>query len=217
MKRSQSIQQEFMRKRRWQFVVKPMTVAIAAIAAGCSSNREEATFVQSVSDCVDRTAMNVEQCTYAYEQALSEARRTGPKYQHKSHCETDFGIEQCYQAPNNIWTPLISGFLVGYIANQALNSNREIDIDFYGGGYKKRRYNPVYRYDSYVGGNYNKLMTADGTIIGKHGQSTYKVPKKTLTQKMPSSKKTISRGGFGSVASAKSSWGGGKSSRSWGG
>ncbi len=60
-------------------------------------------------------------------------------------------------------------------------------------------------------------MTADGQVVGKAGRtSTYKVSKSSLKPK-PVVTKTVSRGGFGSVASAKSSWGGGKRSGSWGG
>jgi uncharacterized protein YgiB involved in biofilm formation len=58
-------------------------------------------------------------------------------------------------------------------------------------------------------------MTADGTVIGKAGQSTYRVNKSAMKAK-PTATRTISRGGFGAMASAKSSWGRGKTG-GWGG
>jgi len=69
-------------------------------------------------------------------------------------------------------------------------------------------------------GNYrNKIMTSDGFVVGSPGQRNYKMPREALAPK-PAVTRTISRGGFGAKASAKSNWGSSRasgSSRSWGG
>ena len=77
-------------------------------------------------------------------------------------------------------------------------------------------YNPVYRYNNRSSSNYNRIMTADGGIIGRAGKSSYRVDGDSLKPK-PRTTRTVSRGGFGSTASAKSNWGGGRSRGGWGG
>ncbi|WP_075186905.1 DUF1190 domain-containing protein [Teredinibacter haidensis] len=203
MKRSKNISLDFMRKVSAKKIpiVRPLALAIAAITlAGCSS-KEDVQVVNSVDDCISRTKLSAEQCEAAYQRALIEAERTGPKYTSQRNCESEFGSGQCRQS-NGVFMPMMAGYMIGSMMSRNDYSRGSI-------------FNPVYRYNRPFSSYNDRLMTADGKVIGRAGQSSYKVGKSNLRAK-PSATRTMSRGGFGSVASAKSSWGGGKS-RGWGG
>lgn len=201
MKRSQQINLDRMRKvKTSRPLLRPLALAVASITlAACSDQEEQVKVVTSVDDCTDNTSLTREQCEVAYKQAIVEAVRTGPRYDSQSQCEAEFGYNQCIQPqPGSFFMPFIAGFMVSNLLN--------------GGNYG---YNPVYYYRNSSSSYRNRLMTADGSVIGRPGQSTYSVSKSALQPK-PSVTRTVSRGGFGSTASAKSSWGGGKYS-GWGG
>ena len=163
---------------------------------GCNNSNEEVMLVESVDDCQDKTGLSQRECEVAYKNAVAEAQRTGPKYSRRRDCEVEFGYDQCWRHEQGFFMPFIAGYLVSSVLDS------------------RDRYNPVYHY----GGSrhYGKIMMPNGTIVGRKGADHYSVPRDALTQK-PTVTKTISRGGFGSVASAKSHWGGGKSSGRWGG
>lgn len=199
MKRSQQINIESMRKEKpVRPLLRPLSLAIAAITlAACSEKQEQVQVVSSVEDCAASTSLSQSQCEVAYEKALAEAERTGPKYNSQAACEAEFGYSQCNRSSQGFFMP----FMAGYMVSNLLSG---------GGGY-----NPVYQYRNSRSSLNNRIMTADGTMIGRAGQSSYKVASSNLKPK-PTVSRTVSRGGFGSVASAKSSWGGGKSS-GWGG
>ncbi|WP_236250328.1 DUF1190 domain-containing protein [Microbulbifer sp. ALW1] len=197
LKRTATIDLDRMRKSTARnFVLRPIALGIVAALMGCSS-KEEVKVVASVEDCVNQTELDQKQCEAAYQQALREAERTGPKYDSRHLCEVEFG--NCRQT-GSFWLPLMTGFMVG----QMLDSR---DRNYY--------YNPVYRYSNPYSGNYDRLMTSDGSVLGRSGKVNYTVPS-SATKPKPTVTKTVSRGGFGSVASAKSSWGGGRSG-GWGG
>ncbi|WP_444885395.1 DUF1190 domain-containing protein [Microbulbifer sp. PSTR4-B] len=207
MKRSKNINLARMRKGRGaSFVLRPLAMGITVALVGCSSD-EEVKVVSSVEDCVNNTQLDEAQCEAAYQKALAEAERTGPKYANLSQCETEFG--SCRESSSGFWMPLMTGFMVASL----LNDN---DRRYHSYGH----YNPVYRYSASGSRYYDRLMTADGQVIGRYGKNSYTVDKTAMDPK-PKVTKTVSRGGFGAVASAKSNWGGGRSSssrsRSWGG
>merc|ERR1711879_64272 len=120
-------------------------------------------------------------------------------------CEANFGFNNCVQSSQGWFFPAVAGFVVAEI------------IDEIGDAMERRYYSPVYRNRS------RDLVFSDGASISYSGNGKYQIPKgankpKSVVKKpYPKGTKTLSRGGFGSTASAKSSWGGGKSSRSWGG
>ncbi|MFT5701310.1 MAG: hypothetical protein ACI8ZB_004201 [Desulforhopalus sp.] len=204
MKRTKHIDLDLMRKGfKKRFIQGPLVVGIAAVSLVSCSSQEEVTVVSSVDDCAANTELNLVECEAAYQKAQAEAERTGPKYNSNVQCETEFGSGQCTQSRSGgFFMPMMSGFMIG----RMMSGNSS-----YGG----TAYNPVYRYNNRNSSQYNRVMTADGTVIGKAGQRSYRVNKSTMSSK-PTVTRTVSRGGFGATASAKSSWGGGKS-RSWGG
>jgi uncharacterized protein YgiB involved in biofilm formation len=208
MKRSKNINLELMRKgSERRFNLRPIVLGVAAaLLSGCSSN-EQVRVVKSAEDCASNTELSLEQCEAAYKKALNEAERTGPKYSSRELCEAEFGAGQCTPHSNGYnFIPLMAGFMVG----QALSRR---DDTYYGS------YNPVYRYRRPFSSLNNQLMTADGTVIGNYGRRSYTVNRSSLNSK-PTVTRTVSRGGFGAVASAKSNWGGGRSGgrySGWGG
>lgn len=199
MKRTQHIDLSRLRKTTHFLPVKPLVIAIAAVLAGCSPKQEEVRFVTSVSDCATNSGLSMAECEVAYKKALDEAKRTGPKYNNRYECETEFGDNRCQRSSSGFFTPFMTGFLVSSVINNIGN-----------------RYNPVYSYANPYSNHRDRLMLSDGTVVGRTGSRTYSVPQGTSTKKMPTARKTVSRGGFGSAASAKSTWGS-KRSGGWGG
>lgn len=200
MKRTRHINLDRMRKAAGsRFSARPLALGVAAAAlVGCAP-KEEVKVVSSIEDCVDNTRLDEQQCEAAYKKALAEAERTGPKYRRERLCESEF--DSCQQTGSGMWMPLMTGFMVA-----SMLDNRDRHHGYY---------NPVYRYSRPHSNYYNRLMTADGEVIGRYGRSSYTVDRSS-TRSKPTVTRTVSRGGFGSVASAKSSWGGGRSG-GWGG
>ena len=204
MKRTKHINLDIMRKGpKKRHLLRPLALGIAAATLAACGNQEEVKVVSSAADCASKTELNLEECEAAYQKAQDEAERTGPKYTSIAQCEAEFGRGQCTgsRRGSGIFMPMMSGFMIG----QMLSGNN------YGG----TGYNPVYRYNNPSSSHHNRIMTADGQVIGKSGQNSYRVNKSSMKSK-PTITRTVSRGGFGAVASAKSSWGGGRSS-GWGG
>ena len=204
MKRSRSINLDLMRKAEGslpkvrqvaKLTVKPLALAISGIFLTACSKPEEAVLIESVQDCLSKTTLTEDECQTAYEQAELEAMRTAPRYRDQRSCESEFGYNQCHQS-GGFFMP----FMMGYLFSSAMDS----------------RFPPtVYRYNRPYSSYHNKVMTADGSVIGSAGRSSYRVNKSTFKPKATVTR-TVSRGGFGAKASAKASWGGGKS-KGWGG
>ncbi len=200
MKRSKSINLDFMRKvPRKGFMFNSLALGVAVALTGCSQS-EQVRVVESVEDCQVSTDLTIEQCEAAYQKAVLEAERTGPKYNNARSCEAEFGYDQCHRTSSGFFTPFMTGYLVSSMI----------------GNMGRQAYNPVYTYNRPYSSYHNKIMTADGSILGRAGRTSYKVNKSMVSKRKPTVSRTVSRGGFGSVASAKSSWGGGSKS-SWGG
>jgi len=205
VKRTQFINLDLMRKIKPKFLLRPISLGVTAALLSACGNNQEVKIVSSVDECVSTTSLGLEQCEIAYKNALAEAEKTGPKYKSINACESEFGSGQCVQSQNqSIFMPLMAGFMINELL---FNRNR----NSYGG-----YYNPVYRYNRPYSPYHNTMMMADGTSLGKYGKSSYNVSKSATKQK-PMVSRTVSRGGFGSVASAKSNWGGGSKSKGWGG
>ncbi len=201
MKRSSNINIFRMKKSRSTFLLRPLYLGVVASLAACGSNTQEAKVIKNPEQCVEETTLTIQECEVAYKKALEESERVAPKYSNQRECEAEFGYRNCgQQTSSGFFMPLMTGFLL----SELLNSGR-------------RHYNPVYTYRGSRSNYRDRIMTSNGSILSRNGRGTFHVSKDTLTKKAPTVKKTISRGGFGSKASAKSSWGGGGSSRGWGG
>lgn len=206
-KRSKFIDLTAMRKVSKNFAIKPLTLGVTTAILSACSKPPEALIVKDVDECLTKTSLDQQSCEAAYQQALSEAEKTSPKYRDRYACESEFGYNQCVQSSSgSFFMPFMAGFLI----NELLFDR---DRRYYSG-----YYNPVYRYNRPYSRYHDMMMLADGTSIGKYGKSSYRI-NKSATQKKPKITRTVSRGGFGSVASAKSNWGGGSKgfSKGWGG
>lgn len=206
MKRSSILDLSLLRKRTRIFVLAPISLAVMVGCSGGTAN-EQVTFVSSVDDCTANTSLTVVECEAAYQEAVKEAEATAPRYQNERDCQAEFG--NC-ESRGGFFMPFMAGYIVSNIVG-----------DLSGSMERKHRYRNSHPSYLYLGNSQyrNKIMTSDGFVIGSPGQRSYNMPKEALKPK-PAVTRTMSRGGFGATASAKSNWGSaksGSSSKSWGG
>ena len=221
MKRTQRINLERMRKQRMPGLLKPITLAVAGVAlSGCDVNREEARVYSSIAECQSSIPEQARACEAAYQDALAESQRTAPKYANQADCEFEFGPENCvpvarpeeigvaqsgaeqswdsqsqdqsqapvqHQAGHGLFMPMMAGFLMG----RAMNANRPQAA-------------PLYSSSSPRSPLYNKWTTPGGDVIGNRQQSQVRV-NRDVFQPKPAVTRTVSRGGFGAMAAARSS------------
>jgi uncharacterized protein YgiB involved in biofilm formation len=197
MKRTRHIELDSMRKAHRQPKITAVSLAVASAmaASGCSESTQEARIFQSLEDCKKDFPDAVAQCEAAYQHAITEASRTAPKYSSRNDCESEFGYANCVQAPGSNWfMPAMAGFMFA----QLLDRNR---------GYQYQS-SPMF-ISTHPSSSYrNRWIDADGAQYGDRSQRRVHVGNSAFKPK-PATTRTISRGGFGSMASAKSSWGGG--------
>lgn len=198
-KRSYNIDLKKMRKG---FAIKPLALGVTSVLlSACGSEREVAEIYTSIDDCTNQNPEFASECKAAYQQALDEATRTGPRYNSARDCEYDFGTNQC-QVVNTGGGSFFMPFMAGYMLSSLMSPR---------GYYPQPLFTSYSRYSPY---RYH-WMGAGGVSYGDNRYRKIKVDKKAFKPK-PAVTKTIKRGGFGSSVRAKSNWG---SSRrgSWGG
>ncbi len=203
MKRSSILDLNLLRKHSRVFALAPVSLAVLM---GCSSGSsdEEVKFVMSVDDCENQTSLGREACEAAYEQALADAESTAPRYRFERDCIEEFNY--C-EDRGSYFIPIMAGYIVAEVIDEV-------------GDAIERKYRYKHSHPSYLytgrGANRNKIMTSDGFVIGSPGKSSYRMSREALKPK-PKVTRTMSRGGFGSTASAKSNWGSSGKSKGWGG
>jgi uncharacterized protein YgiB involved in biofilm formation len=198
-KRSQSINLASMRK---SFSVKPLALGVAAIFLSACGDKQEATVFTSVDECTNANPEFAAKCKTAYEDAVQEAERTGPKYNSQRDCESEFGNNQCrvvQQGSSSFFMP----FMAGYMLSNLMSPR---------GYYSQPMFTSYSRNSSYR----NRWIGADGYDFGDQRRRNMKVSEKALKPK-PTVTKTMSRGGFGSSVRAKSNWGSSSKKGGWGG
>ena len=198
-KRSKSINLVSMRK---SFSVKPLALGVAAIFLSACGDEQEATVFTSVDDCAGANPESAEQCKTAYEDALKEAERTGPKYNSQQDCEAEFGSNKCNYVQRDSGS-FFMPFMAGYMLSNLMSPR---------GYYSQPMFSSNSRNSSYR----NRWIGADGHDFGDNRRKTMRVSEKSLKPK-PTVNKTMSRGGFGSSVRAKSSWGNSTKKGGWGG
>ncbi|MGS2721928.1 DUF1190 family protein [Paraglaciecola aestuariivivens] len=201
IKRSQTINLSTMRKC---FSVKPLALGVAAICLSACGNKQEATVYTSVEDCTDANPEFAQQCQTAYQDALVEAERTGPKYNSKNDCEAEFGNNQCHVVQNSSGSgSFFMPFMAGYMLSNLMSPR---------GYYSQPMFTSYSPYSHYR----HRWIGADGYDFGDYRRRNMRVSEKALKPK-PTVTKTMSRGGFGSSVRAKSSWGSSSKKGGWGG
>ncbi len=203
MKRSKRINLDRMRKGA-RFAIKPLAASIAAaILVGCGNSQEAEVFT-SLEDCKVSNPEMAAECEKAYQSAMAESAKSGPKYTSSSSCEAEFGRYNCvpYNRGGNSWfMPALAGFMFA----RAFDNN-----DRY---YSTPVYTSYHRHSPF----YGQWTGPSGGTYGSVSRRKMSVSKDAFKPK-PAVTKTMSRGGFGSKVAAKSRWsGGGKSRSSWGG
>jgi uncharacterized protein YgiB involved in biofilm formation len=198
-KRSQSINLASMRK---SFSVKPLALGVTAILLSACGDKQEATVFTSVDECTNANPEFAEKWKTAYEDAVQEAERTGPKYNSQRDCESEFGNNQCrvvQQGSSSFFMP----FMAGYMLSNLMSPR---------GYYSQPMFTSYSRYSPYR----NRWIGADGYDFGDQRRRNMRVSEKALKPK-PTVSKTMSRGGFGSSVRAKSNWGSSSKKGGWGG
>lgn len=154
-------------------------------------DEETGTVVTSASDCAAVSQVSLADCQAAYARALEDHHRLAPRFDSGWQCDQQFGT--CQQDPANAayWMPAMAGVLVGY--------RRRDDDGAYAGGYRPTGALPLYRErdGGFLNPNGGYVRNGAGRVTGAAGNTA-----------PPARAITISRSGFGSSASARSSFGG---------
>lgn len=166
-----------------------LMASLPAAVAGCDNPaingqpNQVQDWSQAAVDCSTAELMQTEDCKLQLESVLANS----PRYGSQAECEATNG--ECAQIDENgqsAWIGPMGGFVTGYLLAQALD---EVGDAFE----RKRRYNAGYRPGGY---------RSPGTT----GRSGY--PTTGAAPPPPARAITQSRSGFGSTASARSSFGG---------
>ncbi len=192
-KRSSSQTLLRMRKR---LTVAPL--AASFLLTGCGEEQQTAHIYSTLDGCIDANPDAVSQCEAAYQKATDEAAKTAPKYASRRDCEYDFGVNQCHSGNSggSFFMPFMAGFMLSNLMSPNYYSQ------------------PLFTSYSRYSPNRYSWIGADGRNFGDNRYKRVKVNKSAFKQK-PAVTRTIKRGGFGSTAKAKSSWGSKRSG--WGG
>ncbi|MRI34861.1 hypothetical protein EOPP23_17935 [Endozoicomonas sp. OPT23] len=156
---------------------------------GCGGPKEDVLVYRDDNQCSMDSQLSKEICVSDYKTAVNIHQTTAPKYKYYADCFDDFG-STCQWQTNEEYIPTMEGYMLA--TQEARNSGMAFTVV------------PLYLSDD---GDY---VTGDYEDVGGNGYSSYgrrKVPKYRTTE--PSTKtRTMSRGGFGSKSSSRSSWGG---------
>lgn len=169
-----------------------MAAAVPLALAGCK-REPTGQVLTSVEQCENQTDVPADQCRLAYEAAVAEHQKLAPRFESKVECDQEFS--NCTAVEENgrtHYNPPMGGFLMGYLIGNAIGGR---------GGYGISGASPLYR--DYRGGYYKPggdyVGDRVGTVTGKRGNTA-----------LPTRAMTVSRSGFGSSASARGGFGGGR-------
>jgi len=169
---------------------------IPVLLAGCEDPPDDMTkkgFYTDIAACEkDGNAHDV--CQRAMDGANQAHATNAPKFRTKEECIAEFG-EICREREHEsgFFSPLMTGFLL----SQLLSPGRPVSyLDSY----------PIYRLRN---GGYTQYDPVGG-VSGGGGYTSYGSSARSYhsVSVTPNRAVTVSRSGFGSVASARSGWGG---------
>ncbi|QKJ88711.1 hypothetical protein PMPD1_3799 [Paramixta manurensis] len=196
MKRTKNINHASFRKSWRARHLTPVALAVTTVflLAGCEQSDETVSLYQNADDCTKANPGQSAQCTTAYNNALTEAGKTAPKYATREDCVAEFGENQCQQAPaqagvgnaqaqqsGSFWMPLMAGYMMGRMMSG-------------GAGFASQ---PLFTSRNPASPANGKFVDASGRSYGNatSGRSV-NVPKTALAPK-PATTSTVTRGGFG--------------------
>jgi len=228
--------------KRSSYVQLSLATSISLAIAGCGGPQDtyrvqERFRFQSVQQCVDQK-FPVDVCSDAYMAAMAEHRRIAPVYDRQADCEGDFVPGYCQVDSAGRYIPQLGGFELGVEGkvSQAQMDSARAQAAASGGstngllmgllignmlGNSGGRYysEPVYRYrdgrgsfsTSTLGRRIEQGMTFPNSRQSRYGKG-YSKGYSSTTSRPISTTSATSRGGFGSQSSARSGWGGSRSS-----
>jgi len=170
-----------------------LVLMAAAVPLALAACKREPTgqVLTSVDQCDAQTEVAADQCRLAYAAAVAEHQKLAPRFESAVECDQQF--QNCTAVEENgrtSYMPPMGGFLMGYMLGNALGGRgvagaAPLYRDYRSGGYYK------------PGGDY--VGDRVGTVTGKRGSTA-----------LPARAMTVSRSGFGSSASARGGFGGGR-------
>lgn len=215
MKRSQNVVLSRLRKQIRPFALTPIaTTVLTTVISGCdtSPNPNQADMFFSMDECTKANPGLEQECQYAYKTAIEEAAKTAPKYKSEADCKAEFSSSSCIQDnQSGFFMPMMAGFMLAKLVSPEYckYNNNPYSNCYYS--------EPFFRYNS-IGSSRVSWVRANGDLINSSvssKQKTYTYLSAGDRMDKPSAvTKTISRGGFGSTVSARSSWSSSSSSDS---
>ena len=178
--------------------VRLLLMGAAPIMLTACEPEEPVSLYKDVTECVASQKLTQDQCQAAFDHAKSEHERVAPRYTSQSDCETDFGAAGCQTINHGAgiqYIPLMAAYALGYYAGRP---------NYY-------QSQPLYYSNSGWGGGGGGYLNSGGQQVSRR---TGDAVVSRSTMEAPTRAVTMSRSGFGSSASARGSWGGGKSSSS---
>lgn len=190
-------------KRSQALKLSLMALPTSALLIGCGDDTDAIVF-KDLQECKSSTLMDSTTCQKAYAQALVEHGKTAPRFTSLADCESDFGRGACQDLaqvqPENgsgSWfIPAMAGFMASQVMNHWFGGYHGPSFGYGGSIFHSQ---PLYRT---IGSG--SWTTAGAERVGS-GTGRIKVSEKATWS--PEKSTTFSRGGFGSKASARGSWG----------
>lgn len=191
-------------KRSAKISLSLMALPASALLIGCGDDTDALVF-KDLQECKNSGLIDSNSCQNAYALAVNEHQRTAPRFSSMSDCEEDFGRGSCQdlaqaspgESSGSWFIPAMAGFMASQIINNSMQGN-----GFYmpmGGHMFRYHSQPLYRP---IGSS--SWTTASAERVGS-GTGRVKVSEKATWS--PEKSTTFKRGGFGSKASARGSWG----------
>lgn len=170
----------------------------SALLIGCGDEPTEALIFMNLEDCLKSPEATPAACSTSYRAALAQHEQTAPRYTTQNDCLGEFAACQQIQSGGGSWfIPMMAGFMAARLLDQDRDRDYHYGYSSFGGG----RYHsqPLYR----------TLRDADWSTGDNRsvGSGWGKVKIESSKTWAPKQSKTLSRGGFGSMASARGSWG----------
>lgn len=154
--------------------------------SACGEEQQNALIYPSVDACIKDQVLTSEQCQKEYANAQLEHEKSAPRFSSANECINEFGAGQCYQpSGSNYFLPLLAGYMIAKASGPR---------SYYGSAQPmyRSRYEPTtWRTPSGYRVNPNQNQSQPTAALPRSGLSSA----------------SLYRGGFGSHAAARSSWG----------
>jgi uncharacterized protein YgiB involved in biofilm formation len=189
-------------KRSTKIKLSLMAIPVGALLVGCGDPEPEEVVFSSIEECKSSGLVDATVCETSFKDALAEHNKTAPRFMSLAECEAEYGVGKCLDPQGNpaqasssgSWfMPAMMGFMTSQLLNSALQGSRDYDRS-----YRSYRSKPLYKHSGS-----GSWRTARSENVG---YGTGKI--RTEDSKWKSERsETYKRGGFGSKASARGSWG----------